>query len=447
MNKNVLILGAGSVAPPLVKYLSGQPEIRLFIADRFFNKAKSLAAGSSNAKALGLDIRDKEKTRALISEADIVISILPYTFHPEIASYCTDLRTDMLTASYASDSIKKLDLQAKRKGVLLLNEMGLDPGIDHMEAMRIIDDVKRKNGTVTSFISFCGGIPAPEANTNPFGYKFSWSPLGVLLAGKNQAQYLFNNKKICIPPENLFQNPLLIHIQGLEELEGYPNRDSLPYIDLYKIHSTKTMLRGTLRYKGWCSFMHQAGRSGLLDEKSENWKKINTPDFLRKITGVMGKKDIKSGLASHLKLEKDSLFIQCLGWLGFFNKEALPLKEGSPLEVLGAMMEEKMRYQKNERDMIILQHKLTVEYKDENSQEIVSTLLDFGIPGGDSAMSKTVGLPLAIAAKNILNGNIKITGVQIPVIPEIYKPVLSELKELGIEFETNTNKLNKRRGS
>ena len=447
MNKNVLILGAGSVAPPLVKYLSGQPEIRLFIADRFFNKAKSLAAGSSNAKALGLDIRDKEKTRALISEADIVISILPYTFHPEIASYCTDLRTDMLTASYASDSIKKLDLQAKRKGVLLLNEMGLDPGIDHMEAMRIIDDVKRKNGTVTSFISFCGGIPAPEANTNPFGYKFSWSPLGVLLAGKNQAQYLFNSKKICVPPENLFKNPLLIHIQGLGELEGYPNRDSLPYIDLYKIHSTKTMLRGTLRYKGWCSFMHQAGRSGLLDEKSENWKKINRPDFLRKITGVMGKKDIKSGLASHLKLEKDSLFIQCLDWLGFFNKEALPLKEGSPLEVLGAMMEEKMRYQKNERDMIILQHKLTVEYKDENSQEIVSTLLDFGIPGGDSAMSKTVGLPLAIAAKNILNGNIKITGVQIPVIPEIYKPVLSELKELGIEFETNTNKLNKRRGS
>ena len=447
MNKKVLILGAGSVAPPLVKYLSNQSEIKLIIADQFFNKAKSLAAGSSNAKALDLDIRDKGKTRSLISEADIVISILPYTFHPEIAAHCTDLKTDMLTASYASESIKKFDFQAKQKGVILLNEMGLDPGIDHMEAMRIIDSVKSRNGTVTSFISYCGGIPAPEANTNPFGYKFSWSPLGVLLAGKNQARYLLNDKKICIPPEKLFQNPPLIHIKGLGELEGYPNRNSLPYIDLYRVRSTKTMLRGTLRYKGWCSFMHQAGKIGLLEEKSENWKKINRVDFLRKTSGIPEKADIKSDLASHLKLKKDSLFIQCMDWLGFFNKQALPLKQGSPLDVLVAMMEEKMHYQKDERDMIVLQHKLTAEYKDKESQEIVSTLLDFGIPGGDSAMSRTVGLPLAIAAKNILNGDIKSSGVQIPVIPEIYKPVLAELKELGIEFETHTNKLNERRGS
>ncbi len=445
MNKNVLILGAGSVAPPLVKYLSNQPEIKLLLADQFFNKAKSLADGSSNVKALELDIRNKEKTIDLIREADIVISILPYTFHPEIAAHCTDLKTDMLTASYASESIKKFNFQAKKKGVLLLNEMGLDPGIDHMEAMRIIDDVKGKNGTVTGFISYCGGIPAPEANTNPLGYKFSWSPLGVLLAGKNQAQYLYDNKKICITPENLFQNPPLIHIQGLGELEGYPNRNSLPYIDLYKIHSTRTMLRGTLRYKGWCSFMHWAGRVGLLDEKSENWENIKRPDFLRKITDIPEKEDIKTDLTSHLKLKKDSIFIQCMDWLGFFSNKALPLIKGSPLDVLVAMMEEKMQYQKDERDMIVLQHKLTVEYKEMESQEIVSTLLDFGIPGDDSAMSRTVGLPLAIAAKNILNGKIKSTGVQIPVIPEIYKPVLFELKELGIVFETHTNKLKERR--
>lgn len=447
MNKNVLILGAGSVAPPLVKYLLNQPEIKLSIADRFFSKAKSLASRSSNARALDLDIRDMEKTRALISEADIVISILPYTFHPEIAAHCTDLNTNMLTASYASESIKKFDSQAKQKGVLLLNEIGLDPGIDHMEAMRIIDDVKKRNGTVTSFVSYCGGLPAPEANTNPFGYKFSWSPMGVLLASKNQAQYLLNKKKIRIPPEELFQSPPLIHIQGLGELEGYPNRNSLPYIDLYEIHSTKTMLRGTLRYKGWCSFMHQAGRIGLLDEEVENWEKINRVDFLRKITGIPEEEDIKSDLASHLNLKKESVFIQCMDWLGFFDKQALPLKKGSPLDILVALMEKTLRYKKGERDMIVLQHKLTVEYKDKKSQEIISALVEFGIPGGDSAMARTVGLPLAIAAKKILNGKINSTGVQIPVIPEIYKPVLAELRELGVEFETRTKNLNERRGS
>ena len=347
----------------------------------------------------------------------------------------------MLTASYASESIKKFDSQAKQKGVLLLNEIGLDPGIDHMEAMRIIDDVKERDGTVTSFVSYCGGLPAPEANTNPFGYKFSWSPMGVLMASKNQAQYLLNNKKIRIPPDELFRTPPTIHIQGLGDLEGYPNRDSLPYIDLYGIHSTKTMLRGTLRYQGWCSFMHQAGRIGLLDEKPENWEETNRADFLRKITGIPQGRDIKSDLAFHLNLKKESLFIQCMDWLGFFNKKVLPLKKGSPLDILVAMMEKTLHYKKGERDMIVLQHKLKVEYKDKKSQEIISALVEFGIPGGDSAMSRTVGLPLAIAAKNILSGKIKSTGVQIPVIPEIYKPILAELRELGIKFETRTKKI------
>jgi saccharopine dehydrogenase (NADP+, L-glutamate forming) len=436
MKKNILVLGAGSVAPPLVQYFINQPEIKLTVADQDFNKVKKLTFKSPQARRVHLDIRNKEKTRALISDADIVISILPHIFHPEISHHCVDLKTNMITASYVTESMKKLHPEARRKGILLLNEIGLDPGIDHMEAMRIINDVKKENGTIMSFISYCGGLPAPEANTNPLGYKFSWSPKGVLLAGKNPAYYLKNNKKIFVHPEKLFQSPSLIRIKGVGNLEGYPNRNSISYIDLYQIQSTKTILRGTLRYKGWCSFMNQAVRIGLLDEEIRNWKMINRLEFIRKIAGLPGKEDLKSELSSHLKLEKDSLFIQVMDWLDFFNKQPLPLKEGSPLDILVALMQEKCIYNKGERDMIVLQHRLMTKNEDKNLKEIVSTLIDFGIPDGETAMSRTVGLPLAIAARNILNGRIKITGVQIPTHPEIYEPILTELRESGIKFDT-----------
>ncbi|MFO7980516.1 MAG: saccharopine dehydrogenase C-terminal domain-containing protein [Candidatus Aminicenantes bacterium] len=438
MNKNVLVLGAGSVAPPLIKYLQHQSNIKLTIADQIFNKAKNLSAKSSHTQAVHLDIRNKKKTRDLISKANIVISILPHTFHPEIAKHCLELNTNMITASYVSESMQKFHSEAKQKGILLLNEIGLDPGIDHMEALRIINQIKKKRGTVLSFISYCGGLPAPEANTNPFGYKFSWSPRGVLLAGKNPAQYLKSHKKTFIPAEKLFQDPTLIHIPEVGDLEGYPNRNSLPYIDLYQIQDTQTLMRGTLRYKGWCSFMHQALKTGLLGEESKYWGEINKIDFLRKITGLAAKHDIKTDLASYLDIKRDSVFIQCMDWLGFFKKQPLPLKKSSPLDILVNLMEKKLSYQKGERDMIILQHRITAEYENRHIQEIISTLVDYGNPDGDTAMARTVGLPLAIAAKNILNGKIRITGVQIPVSQEIYEPILGELKNSGIEFKTNS---------
>ncbi len=441
MNKNVLVLGAGSVAPPLIKYLQKHSGIKLTVADQVFHKAEKLASGSSNIKAVHLDIRDKQKTINLISKADLVISILPYTFHTEIAHYCVGLKAHVITASYVTESINNLDSEAKQKEILILNEVGLDPGIDHMEAMRIIDSIKKNKGTITSFISYCGGLPAPEANTNPLGYKFSWSPRGVLLAGKNPAQYLKNNKKVFIPQKRLFQDPSSIQIRGVGNLEGYPNRNSIPYIELYQIHSTKTMLRGTLRYKGWCTFMNHAASIGLLNEEDRNWGKITRVDFLRKITGLPKQKDIKSNLASHLGLKKDSEFIQGMEWLGFFENQALPMKKGSPLDILVKMMEKKLFYKKGERDMVVLQHRVEAEYSDKNSHEIISTLVEFSIPDGDTAMSRTVGLPLAIAAKNILNGSIQSKGVQIPVKPEIYQPILKELKKSGIEFETNIHKI------
>jgi len=437
MRKRVLVLGAGSVAPPLAQYLLNESDINLTVADQFLNRAEKLVSKSPHAQALHLDIRNGEKTRNLISKADLVISILPNKFHPDIANHCVALKKNMITASYVSKSIKNLHSEAKKQGILILNETGLDPGIDHMEAARIIDKINRDEGSVTGFISYCGGLPDPKSNTNPFGYKFSWSPKGVLLASKKPAQYLKKNKKVFIPPSRLFQNPATIHIKGIGELEGYPNRNSVPYIDLYQIHSTKTMFRGTLRYKGWCLFMHQAGKIGLLSEKIQNWGQISRKDFIRRITGLPEPENIKSGLVSHFNLGKDSPFFQCMDFLEFFSKKALPLKKGSPLDVLVALMEEKLLYKKGERDMIILQHRITAEYEKINHKEIISTLVDFGSPDGDTAMSRTVGLPLAIAAKNILNRRIRSTGAQIPVTPEIYEPILKELKKSGIEFETS----------
>ncbi|MBD3415170.1 MAG: saccharopine dehydrogenase [Candidatus Aminicenantes bacterium] len=447
MNKSVLVLGAGSVAPPLIKYLCKQPGIQLKIADQIFEKAQQLALPSPSAHPLHLDIRDQSKTRSLVKEADLVISILPYTFHPEIASYCVEMRTNMITASYVSQSMKDFDSEAKQKGILILNEIGLDPGIDHMEAMRIIHEIKNNNGIVTSFISFCGGLPAPEANTNPFGYKFSWSPRGVLLAGKNPAQYLENDQILYIPPEKLFQNPAAVFIKEVGSLEGYPNRDSLPYKELYQIPSARTLIRGTLRYKGWCSFMHYAAKIGLLEERSENWEGMTNPDFIRKTAGIAEQGDLKSDLANHLKIATNSNFIRCLDWLGIFKPQTLPLKQGSALDILVKLMEKRLSFQKGERDLILLQHKIKAEYKDKESQEITSNLIHYGNPDGDTAMSKTVGLPLAIAAKLILSHTIVSTGVQIPISCEIYEPILTELKESGIEFQTNISKIRERRGT
>jgi saccharopine dehydrogenase (NADP+, L-glutamate forming)/spermidine synthase len=286
-----------------------------------------------------------------------------------------------------------------------------------------------------SFISYCGGLPAPEANTNPFGYKFSWSPIGVLLAGKNSAQFLKDGHQIFIPPENLFDNYSIIHIKDLGEFEGYPNRNSLPYIELYGIKSTKTMLRGTLRNKGWCSTMKKMVELGLLDEKEKDWTGMTYTDFMRSLVKKPSEKDLKKAISSSLSLKEDSEIIKRFEWLSLLSNDPLPVTQGSALEILAAKMLEKLQYEEGERDMIILQHTFIASYGNRKKERITSTLIDFGLPHGDSSMARTVGLPAAISTRLILAGKIKQTGVHIPVIPEIYESILEELKELGIAFE------------
>ncbi len=433
--KKILLLGAGLVTKPLVRYLLDQPDFEVEVASRTVSKAVKLIDNHPQGKASELNLKNEEGLKDKIFKADLVISMVPYTFHPIVAKYCIDYKKTMVTTSYVSEVMKNLDEEAKKAGILILNEVGLDPGIDHMEAMRIIHEVEEKGGEILSFISYCGGLPAPEANTNPFGYKFSWSPAGVLLAGKNSAQYLKDGQQIFISSQDLFDNYLMINIEGLGEFEGYPNRNSLPYIELYGIKSTKTMLRGTLRNKGWCSTLKKIVDLGLLEEEEKDWTGLTCKDFLKKLMNDPAEEDIKKALSTHLNIEESSDIIQRFEWLGLLSDEPLPSEKDSPLNILGAKMLEKLQYEEGERDLIILQHQFIASYPGDKKEKITSTLIDFGIPHGDTSMARTVGLPTAISTKLILEGKIEKTGVHIPVTPEIYIPILQELKELDIVFK------------
>ena len=439
--KKVLILGAGLVAKPLVRYLLDQPDFKVEVASRTVSKAVKLIDSHPDGEAKELNLKDEEGLKKEIADSDLVISMVPYGFHPKVAKFCIDFGKHMVTTSYVSETMQNLDSEAKNAGILILNEVGLDPGIDHMEAMRIIHEVEEKGGEIQSFTSFCGGLPAPEANTNPFGYKFSWSPIGVLLAGKNSAQYLKDGQQVLISAEDLFKDYAIIDIEGLGEFEGYPNRNSLPYIQLYRIQSTETMLRGTLRNKGWCPTMKKMVDLQLLDEEEKEWGDITYKDFIRRLMDNPAEEDIKKALSAHLSIGEDSDIIQRLEWLGLLSDEAITVLNGSALDILGARMLEKLQYEEGERDMIILQHQFIASYPDDKKEKITSTLIDFGIPDGDSSMARTVGLPAAIATRLILEGKIEMTGVHIPVIPKIYTPILQELKGMDITFKEKREKL------
>jgi len=424
------------VAGPLVRYLLGLPEIEVRLADQVAGKAERLAAGHPGGKALAIDFQNEDALRREISGADLVVSLAPYVFHPVIARHCLALGKNLVTTSYVSEAMRDFDAAAREAGLLFLNETGLDPGLDHMEAMRIIDAVKKEGGRIVSFISWCGGLPAPEANTNPFGYKFSWSPRGVLLASKNDARFRMDGRDICIPAESLFDNPALITIENLADFEGYPNRDSLPYIEAYGIRETTTMLRGTLRYKGWCSTLSRMIRLGLINREEQVWAGMTYRGFLERLVVEAAEKEGKPA-PSDFRSALDTDLLDKLEWLGLTEKKAVPEARGSALDILAGRMIEKLSYAEGERDMIVLQHRFIAEYPGTGRapERITSTLVDFGIPYGDSSMSRTVGLPAAISVRLILEGRIKEKGVHIPVKPGLYGPILDGLKKQGLVFK------------
>lgn len=433
---SVLVLGAGLVSRPLVRYLLDQPDFHVKVASRTVSKADALIGGHERGDSQSLNVKDVDATRGLVAKADLVISLLPYAHHVTVAKFCIELGKPMITTSYVSHEMQALDVEAKDAGVLLLNEIGLDPGIDHMSAMEVIHGVEEKGGRIVSFSSYCGGLPAPEANTNPFGYKCSWSPRGVVLAGRNSARYLKDGKEVLIPGEELFAHYTGVTIEKLGKFEGYPNRDSVPYVQTYGIPTTETMFRGTLRNIGWCETWRKMVKLGLIDEEEKELEGLTYGAYIAGLVKSSGGSSLREDLAARLGIEPDSDVIQRMEWLGLLSDEPLPVTKGSSVDIMAALLAEKMRYEEGERDMIILHDEFIAEYLEprKHREKIISTLVDYGIPKGDSAMARTVSLPAAIAARFILEGKISESGVRIPVTPQFYGPVMEELCRLGVHF-------------
>jgi saccharopine dehydrogenase-like NADP-dependent oxidoreductase len=430
--KKILVLGAGLVTRPHVRYLLDVPDFDVTVASRTVSKAKDLIKGHPRGKAASLNANDEAVVEDLIRETDLAVSMLPYVYHPQVAALCVKHKKHMVTTSYVKDAMRALDGPAREAGVILLNEIGVDPGIDHMSAMKVIHEVERKGGKIASFVSWVGGLPAPEANDNPFGYKFSWSPKGVLLAGKNPARFRENGQIVDIPGEELFDYYWPVHIPGLGEFEGYPNRDSMPYTETYGIQPTDWMFRGTLRNVGWCATLKRVARMGLLDETPWTEPLGTFREYTARLLDVDPGTDFSQHLAEQWALCDDAKPITDLAWLGLFSNEPLPEGKNTPIDVLVTQMESKMAYKPGERDMLVMQHEFVAEYPD-HQEAITATMIDYGIPYGDTSMSRTVGLPAAIAVRMILQGELSgLTGVHIPVIPEIYEPVLAELEQLDI---------------
>lgn len=437
----ILVLGAGMVARPLVRYLLGQG-YELTLADLYPEKAEALIDGHPRGTAVAWSADDPHRLDELAAAHDLLVSLLPATMHVIAARASLKHGKPMVTTSYVSPEMQALDGEARQAGVLLLNELGVDPGLDHMSAMKIIHQVQRQGGKVSSFRSYCGGLPAPDANDNPWGYKFSWSPLAVLRASANPARYLKNGKEIRIPADLLFLDTHPLDVGGeVGVLEAYPNRDALPYMDLYGLQDIHTMFRGTLRYPGWCETLRQVGALGILgSEVREDWGETTMAGLLAQLLGCCGGAGIKQQTANALWLPEDSAVLDRLAWLGFFDEVKVPLKRGSVMEQLAEAMQQKMIYKEDQRDMLVMHHEFVAEH-DSGPRRITSTMVDFGIPGGDSSMARIVSLPAAIAVRQILEGKFQDCGVKIPVTPNIYEPILQELDALGIRLVERTESL------
>ncbi|HUU57371.1 MAG TPA: saccharopine dehydrogenase C-terminal domain-containing protein, partial [bacterium] len=409
MAKEILVLGAGMVARPLVDYVLGRTDYGLKIASRTVSKAEALVAGRERGACRPLNVDDDEALAADVRAADLVISLVPYTYHVRVAECCLAYGKPLITTSYVNEGMRALDGRARDAGLLFLNEIGLDPGIDHMSAMRVIHGARKGGGRVTSFKSYCGGLPAPEANANPWGYKFSWSPRAVILASRNAARYLEDGRVVEVPGEELFADCRVVDVPGAGEFERYPNRDSLPYVETYGLEGAATMFRGTLRNAGWCATWLTLSRLGFLDDAPQKLGGLSYAEFTARVLGSSGE-DVRKEFAARAGVGEDADVVARLAWLGFFSDEPVPCDEAAPMDVLAVRLQEKCPYEEGERDMIVLHHEFDVDYGG-RGEFVTSTLVDFGVPGGDSAMARTVSLPAAIAARLMLEGEIELTGV------------------------------------
>ncbi|TDI68888.1 MAG: saccharopine dehydrogenase [Bacteroidetes bacterium] len=437
--KRILVLGAGRTLPSLINYLATRAsemnwEVR--VADLSLKHALQKIEKYSNASACAFDIQHTERREKEIAAADLVISLLPVRFHIMAAKTCLKFKKHLLTASYVSDEMKAMDQQAKKNGVLLLNECGLDPGIDHMTAMAALDKIREeKGGRIDSFISYTGGLISPETDNNPWNYKFTWNPRNVVLAGKETAQFIRNGRYKYIPYHRVFTRLEPVHIAGYGDFEGYANRDSLKYRDLYGLQNVETILRSTLRRPGFCEAWNVFVQLGITDDSYtlEKLNEMTYRDFINTFLYFHPTKSVEDKLCKYLKLDRHGEIMQKLIWLGIFEKTLIEMDKASPAKVLQGLLEQKWKLEPNDRDMIVMQHQIGYSI-DNHHMEFKTSLVVIGDDIQYTAMSKTVGWPLAIAAKMILTGGINDTGVKVPVTPRYYQPIIKELETLGVKF-------------
>ena len=433
MSKKVTIFGAGLVVKPMVDYLA-KKRYDVIVASRTLSKAEKLAAPHHNVTAKQFFSEDEAAMTDFVQNSDLVVSLLPATLHVEVAKKCIEYKKNMVTTSYISPAMRELDQQAKDAGIIILNEIGVDPGIDHMSAMKIFHKVEKEGGKIVSFMSYCGGLPAPEANTNPLGYKFSWAPKGVLKAAGNGAKYMKDDEIIEIDGPDLFKNYWFVDVESAGTFEAYPNRNSLDYIDLYSLKDVKTMYRGTFRNISHCDTWYILSQMGFYkeDEIFDNLEGTVKDFILTKMFKTDKDKCLKCLLMEKYNLPAESVILKKFDWLGFFDETPIPIKKGGAVDLLTAIMLGKMSYEKGERDLLVLHHQFLAEYPNK-TQKITSTMIDYGIPNGDTSMARTVSLPAAIGVHMILQDEITVKGVHMPILPNIYNPVLTELEKLDIK--------------
>lgn len=441
--RNILIIGAGKSISFLVRYLlekSEKENLFLTIADIQLENARVLVRDASNVELLKLDIFNESELKTAIEKATIVISMVPARFHIQIAKECLDQKKNLITASYVSDEMKALDEEVKNAGLVFMNEIGLDPGIDHMSAMKVIDEIRDKNGKMILFESFTGGLVAPESDNNLWNYKFTWNPRNVVLAGQGgAAKFIQEGAYKYIPYHKLFRRTEFLTIEGHGRFEGYANRDSLKYRSAYGLDDVLTLYRGTLRRVGFSKAWNMFVQLGMTDDSYviEDSQNMSYRDFTNAFLPYSPSDTVELKLRHYLKIDQDDIMWDKLVELDLFNKDKrVELEKATPAQILQKILEDKWTLSESDKDMIAMYHKFGYEVNGKKHQ-IDSTLVVTGEDKTYTAMAKTVGLPIGIATLQILNKRYTTPGVQIPLNKELYLPVLNELETYGIKFNEN----------
>jgi saccharopine dehydrogenase (NADP+, L-glutamate forming) len=437
--KNLLIIGAGRSATALITYILAQAQKNNFlvtVADADIELARKKINDHSHGRAIWLDASKPNDRRDVIARHDVVVSLLPPQMHLEVALDCIALGKHMVTASYVSKQVFRLGDEARQRALVFMNELGLDPGIDHMSAMQRIDEIKKNGGKITAFYSYTGGLVAPESDDNPWHYKFSWNPRNVVLAGQGTAQFLEEGKLKYIPYRRLFRQYRLVDIPQMGEWEVYANRDSLLYREAYGLQNIRTLFRGTIRHRGFCDAWNALVRIGLTDATFPivDSDQLTYHDLMEAFLGISQHTgSVKDRIAKMLETEPDSDIMQKLEWLGLFSKRRIKMMNATPALILENLLLEKWSLNPEDQDMVIMQHVFEYELAKKKRKK-TSTLIMKGNNSEETAMSRLVGLPLGIFVNLLMQGKISTTGVNIPTMPEVYEPVMAELAEYGVEF-------------